>query len=62
MAERYGVKGANRGQTIKQYLAEKEVPVAIKKREVVRRAKLRLLGGEITYPTTQRSCSTKIPS
>ena len=51
LAGRYGIEGANRGQTIKQYVAEKNVPIAMKKWEVIRQAKLRLPGGEITYPT-----------
>ena len=59
LAERYGVQGGNRGQVIKEYLANKGVPVANKKREIVRRAKLRLPGGEISYPTHKTVAAQK---
>ena len=50
----YGVDGANSGQVIKEYLQSQSIPAAMKKRDnIIRRAKLRLPGGEITYPTHQ---------
>ena len=46
--------GANSGQVIKEYLQSQSIPAAMKKRDnIIRRAKLRLPGGEITYPTHQ---------
>ena len=51
LAKRYGVEGDNAGQSVKEYLASQSIPAAMKKRQIIRRAKLRLPGGEITYPT-----------
>ena len=51
LAGRYGVTGSNRGQKVKEFLETQEIPAAMIKRQVVRRAKLRLPGREITYPT-----------
>ena len=52
LANRYGVTGGNRGQTVKEYLANRGVPAAqIKQRNLVCRAKLKLPGGEIGFPT-----------
>ena len=42
---------ANRGQVVKEYLEGEGVPLAMTKCKVVRRAKVRLSGGEISYPT-----------
>lgn len=51
LAERYGVTQGNRGQIVKEYLAKMDIPVALKRqREITRRAKLRLPGGEISHP------------
>ena len=60
LAGRYGVTGFNRGQIVKEFLESQAIPAAMTKRQVVRRAKLRLPGGEITYPmhitiTSQKS-------
>ena len=51
LAGRHRVTGFNRGQIVKEFLESQAIPAAITKRQVVRRAKLRLPGGEITYPT-----------
>lgn len=52
LADRYGITGGNRGQTIKEFLAKNEIPAAkLKQREFVRRAKLKFPGGEISHPT-----------
>ena len=51
LAKRYGVEGDNAGQSVKEYLASQSISAAMKKRQIIRRAKLRLPGGEITYPT-----------
>ena len=52
LANRYGVTGGNRGQIVKEYLTNRGVPAAqIKQWNLVRRAKLKLPGGEIGFPT-----------
>ena len=51
LAKQYKVEGDNAGQVVKEYLESQSIPAAMKKRHVIRRAKLRLPGGEITYPT-----------
>ena len=51
LAGRYGVTGFNTGQIVKESLESQAIPAAMTKRQVVRRAKLRLLRREITYPT-----------
>ena len=44
--------GGNRGQIVKEYLAHRGVPAAqIKQRNLVCRAKLKLPGGKIGFPT-----------
>lgn len=52
LANCYGVTGGNRGQIVKEFLAQKGIPVAMtKQRQLVRKAKLKLPGGEISYPS-----------
>ena len=51
LAKRYGVIGSNCGQVVKEFLHSQAIPAAMTKRHITRRAKLRLPGGEVTYPT-----------
>ena len=51
LAGRYEVTGPNRGQIVKEFLELEGIQAAMTKRQIIRRAKLRLPGGEVTYPT-----------
>ncbi len=51
LGTKVGLTCANRGQVVKEYLASHGIPAAQKKRPVIRRAKRKLPGGEISYPT-----------
>ena len=52
LARNYGLTGDNGGQSIKEFLAEHNIAAAMTtSSQLVRRRKLRLPGGEISYPT-----------
>ena len=49
----------NRSQVVKEDLAQHRIPAALQKRQVVRRSKLKLPGGEISYPTHSTVAAVK---
>ena len=50
---------ANRGQVVKEFLAENGIPAALKKKKVVRPSKLKLPGGEVSFPVHTTVSSVK---
>ena len=50
---------ANRGQVVKEFLAEHSIPAALKKRKVACRSKLKLPGGEVSFPVHTTVLSVK---
>ena len=50
---------AKRGQVVKEFLAENGIPAALKKRKVVRPSKLKLPGGEVSFPVHTTISSVK---